>query len=114
MLVIYCSRSTRGIPTNYFDEGEVEEVGEVVAIASGQVVLDHGIGLLDYGAVQKITHGRDIVITNELGVRIFNGREYSAEDLSYKRIRKKLLKLENDSASAYHRELGYVRWGLEE
>lgn len=113
-LVIFCAGSTHAVPTNVFDEEEVPEIGEVVAVVSGKFTVDHGIGLLDHGSVQQITHGRERMITNEFAVREFDGKAYSKIDYSYGRLRKKLMKLENSTASGYNRETGYLVWGLEE
>lgn len=109
-LIVYCSHSTHGVPINTFDTVTVPEVGELVATLAGQNIIDHNVGLKDFGSVQKIDKGRERLMTSEPAYREFNGFEYS-DNLAENRIMKKLDKLQAATASAYSRETGYLLWG---
>ena len=112
-LVVYCSHSTHGVPINTFDAITIPEVGEVVAILSGQNIIDHNVGLKDFGSVQKIDKSRERLMTSEPALREFNGFQYS-DNLAENRIMKKLDKFQAATASAYSRETGYLLWGKDE
>ena len=75
-LAIYCAHSTTTIPTNTWTTYNVNGVISVQLI-SGQNVVDHQLGIRDFGSMVKLPNGQDWLLTSEPAVRIFNGQEFS-------------------------------------
>lgn len=71
-----------------------------------------GHGVLSRGAVQKLSDGSDMVVTNLREYRIFNGHEWS-KNLAADRIMKRLRKLNSYSAVHYDIEGGFIHWSTE-
>ncbi len=109
-LIIYASHSTHGVPINTFDSVTIPNVGEFIAVLAGQNVIDHNVGVLDFGSIKKIDKSRERLLTSEPAYREFNGFEYT-DNLAENRIMRKLEKLQAATASAYSRETGYLLWG---
>jgi hypothetical protein len=112
-LVVFCSNSTHGISLNTFNTDTIPEVGTEVTTISGQTVLDKNIGLHDSGSIAAIPNGGYLLITNEPGVRMFDGSQYS-EDYAEDRLTKTLRTLQAGMACIYNAITGFVFWGLDE
>ena len=114
-LVIYCTNSTRKIVTSDIREAKTPEVGELIAVITGVTIIDPDIGIKDRGGVRPIEGGREIVVTSEPGVRIFDGFKYSQNLLidpdGKSFILKDIQRLQLQLASLYEPKLGYVFWG---
>ncbi len=109
LLVVYCSNSTKGIPTNIFTTKTIPEIGEVVAVLAGQRTLDPNIGVEDWGSIRRDHSGLDYLITHDRAFRRFNGEVYS-DNLANNRIHKRILKLNGVSTSSYDDTNGYMIW----
>lgn len=112
-LIIYCKNTTHAVSINTFDTESVPQVGETVIIITGSRVISHNIGARDYGAVCKLDQGADWVMTNEPGIRIFDGRKYS-ENLAEGRVSKLIERLKSPIACQYDPFNGVTFWGLDE
>jgi hypothetical protein len=111
--VIYGSLSTYIIPATMIIENRDDISGTNTLVLSGQTIVDPNIGCLDSGSIQDIDLGKQILITNEPAVRIFDGRkkQYS-ESLSEDKISDLLRTLETFTSSSYDPWNGYIFWGL--
>jgi len=80
-------------------------------------MLDNSFGVLDYGSIQDVDIGRQIMICNDWGVRIFDGYKFGpnlAEDqkTQLEAVMKDLRTWQRSTASAY-KDGEYFLWGLE-
>ena len=117
-VVIYCTNSTRFTPTNISMKVEEPAVGESIPVITGVNMLDPRIGLKDPGSIQPLKDGKQVIITSEPGVRIFDGKRYS-EDFSLDSegrgyIKEDLQKLQAAVATGYEEKLGYLVFGSDE
>lgn len=76
-LIIYCRGSTWRAQTNVINTVTEERVGEAIAILSGVSVVDGVIGAVDQNGIADFGTGKQIVITAEPGIRIFDGYNFS-------------------------------------
>lgn len=74
--VIFCSNSTHSIDTNRMDIQEIKDIGIAIAKITGQSVRDKAIGITHFSSACKSPTGGIIVITNEPGIRVFDGVKY--------------------------------------
>lgn len=116
-LVFYCYSSVYGGPTNTSVDIKVSGTGSYVAVMAGVQMLDNSFGVLDYGSIQDVDIGRQIMICNDWGVRIFDGYKFGpnlAEDqkTQLEAVMKDLRTWQRSTASAY-KDGEYFLWGLE-
>jgi hypothetical protein len=109
-VIIYCDNSTHEITTNNYITDVLENVGIVITTIAGQNVIDHQIGLLGRGSLQDYDYGKQIMVTNDHGVRTFDGNQYSENKAEYK-FMKKMLNMFSAFSSSYDNVNGYVLWG---
>ena len=76
-------------------------------------MVDEQVGIKHYGGVCRVDRKQQIVITNEPGIRIFNGEAYG-ENLATDRIVKILEKMKVGYACCYDPINGFTFWGLDE
>jgi hypothetical protein len=112
-LAVVCGNSTHGIPLNQFNTETIPEVGVEVTTISGQVPIDLGIGLHDSGAIASVPNGGYALITNEPGIRTFDGTSYSP-DYAEGRLTKILQTFQAGMACIYNTVTGFLFWGLDE
>lgn len=112
-LVIYCYGSTALIKTNTYSSVDLSNLGVSIATVTNQTTVDENIGCVAYGSVQSLEDGRHILITNEPGIRVFDGVKYS-DNLASQRVVEELKRLQPNVSSVYHPMVGYIFWGLNE
>jgi len=117
-LILYCANSTRKIATNIYSEIRLPEVGEVVSSLSSVSLVDPDVGIKDIGGVMDIGGGRQMVVSSEPAVRMFDGNGYS-QDLTVDSegkgfVSKMISKLQMSLASAYDPDIGYILWGSDQ
>lgn len=111
--IIYCSSSTNVIPYNSVDEIRLDNIGIAVSILSNVMQVDSNIGVIDYNSIVNIDIGRQIMITNEPAIRIFDGVKYGPNIASQKFL-KVLRKLQPSTTATYTPYMGYTFWGNDE
>lgn len=112
-VVIYSYGSTSIIKTNTYSETILKDLGVVIATVTSQTVVDENIGCIAYDSVRSMEDGTHILVTNEPGIRVFNGVRYS-DNLASQRIVEILKTFQPFMSSIYHPTLGYIFWGLSE
>ena len=112
-LSIKCAKSTRAIDLNTFNSYAIPGAGTSIIKSSGYFVVDEGIGVRYYGASFSINKSRQMVITNEPGIREFNSREYGPNH-AVNRILNDLEKMQIGYACCYDHINGFTFWGLDE
>lgn len=117
-MVVYC-RSKTYIVASSINSTITPFPGTVLSVLNSPAIRDNTVGCLDFGSLQEIENGADIMLTNENGVpgcRIFNGDQYS-DDLTidasgaYKLVKDSLGKQFVKFASAYI-DGEYIVWGI--
>lgn len=117
-LIIFCSSSTLWAPTNVSQTIPVGDTGLFVTTLAYVDVADKVIGVKDPSSIVTLPDGIQIVITNEPGVRIFDGIRYGPnlaldpEGRSY--VLADLQKLQSAVAAGYEPQLGYLIFGTED
>jgi len=109
LVAVFCKNSTYEIPTNTFSTQKIEQVGIVVAIISGLVMVSDSIGAW---AVKRTYRGETIVITPEPAIRIFSGRTYS-ENLIESKMMTKFKGYANTFTISFDPINGLNFWALE-
>ena len=112
-VVLYCSNSTHSLFTNEYDLRELPEVGESIAIITSQNTDDHNVGIIDYGTLQHIDFGIDIMVSSDYGIRMFDGVKFT-ENIAENRIMNRMRQMNSAMASSYDPINGYIIWGLNE
>lgn len=112
-LSIKCIHTTRSLPLNTFTTFELAAAATSIIKCAGNFMVDEHIGIKHYGGVCRLDRKQQIVITNEPGIRIFNGQDYG-ENLATDRIAKELEKMKVGFACCYDPINGFTFWGLDE
>ncbi len=108
--IAYCKTSTYSIPLNTFETKEIPGTGAAYTVLPNQALVDSDIGCLDYGSIQSFADGKDILVNNDFGIRIFDGTKFS-DNIIYNRIMKRIMKCQTAFASSYDEENGYMLYG---
>ncbi len=111
-LVIECRNSMVGVPLNNFSTEEIESIGVSISTLAGQETLDHNLGIAGPGAIRPYSYGKEIGISSDFGLRIFDGHQWS-ENLIHNRIMKRMLKLQPAFEACYDEENGFTWFGRE-
>jgi hypothetical protein len=109
-LVIYCRHSTYIIPTNVISSVSIEELGIDISLLSQQVLVDANIGLTDKNSLCDIELSKQMMITNDFGIRVFDGNTYS-ENYATQKIENDLRKMNKNFSAIYSPYAGYIFWG---
>lgn len=112
-LAVYCINSTSVIPLNVTSPVSIPDIGTEITTLAGISLVDSSVGVLDYGSIASIEISKQILITNEPAIRIFNGTTYS-NNLASQRIMKTLKSLQPATSAAYTPFMGYIFWGNDE
>lgn len=112
-LAVYCVNTTSSIPLNVTSSVSIPNIGTEITVLAGLSLVDSGVGVLDYGSIASIEIGKQILITNEPAIRVFNGTTYS-ENLASQRIMKTLKSLQPATSAIYTPFMGYIFWGNDE
>lgn len=75
-IIIRCRNSTHSLLTTVTSEGGDSSLGEVYQILKDPIQKDPNTGVLHQLDSVSLPGGRDLVVTNHLDVRIFNGETY--------------------------------------
>lgn len=75
-IIVYCSNSVYGGPTNTSIEIKVEGTGEFINVFAGLQLLVEELGVPDYGSVKPINLSQQVCRTSDYGLRIFNGFKF--------------------------------------
>lgn len=114
-IIFYCVNSVYGAPTNTSVQIKVAGTGEFINILTGIQILDNNLGVIDYGSIQYIDIGRQMMRTNDNAIRVFDGFKFSgnlAEDSEGNElIMNEIRELQNATASGF-RDGEYFIWGL--
>jgi len=114
-VVIYCSSSVYGGPTNTSIELKVEGTGEFVNVFAGLQLLEEDLGVPDYGSVKPVSLGKQVCRTSQLDVRIFDGFKFgpnlaeTADGMEL--VMDELRSWANSTAAGYKDGVLYL-WGL--
>jgi hypothetical protein len=109
-LIVYCKNSTHEIPLNNFQIEEISSIGVSLTTIVGQNVVDQSIGCADIGSIRAFGYGKEMMVTNDFGLRHFDGQQFT-ENLVQNRIMKEMLKMQPAFASSYDEENGYILCG---
>ena len=112
-LSIKCIHTTRALPLNTFNSINLPQAATAIIKSAGNFMVDEQVGIKHYGGVCRVDRKQQIVITNEPGIRIFNGETYG-ENLATDRIVKILEKMKVGYACCYDPINGFTFWGLDE
>lgn len=80
-IICFCRRSTYGTSMSTVNSIDEPTIGEKIFILP-HMALVQNIGLVQTGSLQDIGIGQSVMITNEPAVRVFNGTQYGAVNLS--------------------------------
>ena len=115
-IIIYCSRSTRGIPFNTYSSqfvgstsSTVSSNGLVVFILSDWQLIDECIGVMDRTCVQPVGYDTDFVLTSEPEAALFDTTKY-ADGLAAGRILNRLNLVQPPVAMLYDAINGVTIW----
>jgi len=111
---VKCKTSTVSIPITKYTRSGYPSVGRFVYVLDMTTTVSNSIGSTGVGSSAKIL-GEDIemVITNEPGLRIFDGNKYS-ENLFSEKLMTKLKLLISNYSTTYASDLGFVVFGRQE
>jgi hypothetical protein len=109
-LVIYCSNSTYFIPTNVTATVNLNTIGVDITTLSSLNIIDSNIGILNSNSLCDVEQNKQILITNESTIRMFDGNQYS-ESLSVNKINSLLNKFSTNISALYNPYIGYMFWG---
>jgi hypothetical protein len=109
-LVVYGSKSTHTIPINVISSINIAELGVDISVLTNQIVADTTIGIMDYHSICDVELGKQIVITSEPGIRIFDGNVYS-ENFADTKISNVLKQIGTNVSAVYSPYIGYIFWG---
>lgn len=99
IMAVYCSGTTTVHPTNTFLRHSINKIQEAYIVA-GQTVADSERGACDCGSWKRLPDKKDLVITNEPRVRIFDGMSFSV-DIADKRYTKTIEKFQKAMGIQY-------------
>jgi hypothetical protein len=115
-VIIYCTRSTRGIPFNTYSSifvgstsVTVSSNGLVVFILSDWQIIDEAIGVMDRTCVQPVGYDTDFVLTSEPESALFDTTKY-ADGLAAGRILNRLLTVQPAVSMTYDQTNGVTLW----
>lgn len=75
-IVIFCTNSVYGGPTNTSVQISVPGTGEFINVFSGIQLLAESVGVTDYGSIVNVNEGMQLMITGEPAVRMFDGFKF--------------------------------------
>lgn len=113
MLSVKCAHSTRAIPLNQFGSYKINSAGVAVVTAAGQDMVDERIGVKHFGGVLPLDRSRQLVITSEPALRVFDATSYG-ENVAAERIQKIIEGCQAAYAMGYDSVNGATLWFLEE
>jgi hypothetical protein len=112
-LSVKCGHSTRAIPINQFGTYEISAAGTAIIITSGQDMVDERLGVKTFSGVLPIDRSKQVVITSEPAIRLFDGSSYG-ENLMAGRIQKIVEGCQAAYCLSYDQINGVTIWFLEE
>jgi hypothetical protein len=112
-LSVKCNHSTRAIQINSFSSYKIDAAGTAIITVSGQSMVDERIGVKYFGGVLPIDRSKQLVITAEPAIRMFNGSGYG-DNLADTRIQRILEGCQAAYAMSYDSVNGATIWLLEE
>lgn len=115
--ILFCASSTKRISVNVSKQETVPGTNAVVTLITGVTTVDPEIGCLDFGSIRNIEEGRQILVTSEPGVRMFDGYGYgpniALDSAGNGRMLDSLRTLQSALASSYDPIEGYIIWGTD-
>ena len=113
-LIVFCSRSVWGCPTNIPMVTEIKDFGITIAVLPNLTLLDN-VGVLHVESADWVDVGKEIMITSEPAIRTFDGNSFSNENHADKQVMKILRRISTLAAGYYNAvpEGGYVISGAE-
>lgn len=112
-LSVKCGHSTRAIPINQFGSYVIDAAGTAIITATGQSMVDERIGVKNFGGVLPIDRSKQLIVTSEPAIRLFDGASYG-ENLAIDRIQKVLESCQAAYAMSYDTVNGATIWMLQE
>ena len=113
-LVLYCTTSVYGGPTNTSIPYKIPGTGEFINTLTGVQLLDGSLGVIDYGSVKNIDIGKQIMRCNDDSIRIFDGFKFgpnlAEDDQGFELVMDQLRSWQSASAAGY-RDGVYFIWG---
>jgi len=116
-IVAYCAKSVYAGPTNTSTPFSVPSTGQFINVLNGMQPQEANIGVLDWGSIVDVDTGKQIVVTSEPGVRVFDGFTFGPNlaetQEGYELVMNYLRGWVRATASAYKDGVLYL-WGLTE
>jgi len=113
--VLLCRNSIHRVPINTFSYDEVEQIGEVLLIVSGQAQITKEIGIKLIGTIRRTGLGRDSFIGTDYGYYhlVYSGGQFQiSENLAYNRYHKDFKQfVRRNCASSFDNANGHMIWG---
>lgn len=116
ILVILCSTKTRRIPVNISKSVPIPGTDAIVSVVTGITDVDEDIGCVDEGSIGEFGESALIFITNEPGLRVFDGYRYGPNMLIDQQTRDWMIRddfrnLQSAVSAFYDADEGYVVFG---
>lgn len=116
-IVIYCAKSVYAGATNTSTPFSIPTTGQFINVLNGMQPQEAHIGILDWGSIVDIDTGKQIVVTSEPGVRVFDGFKFGPNLAEtgdgYELVMNYLRRWVRATASAFKDGVLYL-WGLTE
>lgn len=104
-----------GVPLLTYSTKTIPQAGEVVDILTEQYIISKEIGSRDWGSVEECGRNQVMIHTSEPGFRIlrYTGGGFELSDeLTQDRIKTRVQKCIDESASTYDTINGYIWWSI--
>jgi hypothetical protein len=114
-VIIRCVKNTEEVLTTSTQTVTNEDIGESHVELTAQNPVDTAVGAIDWSGTTKDDRGIEVLITQEPAIRIFDGRNYSDDNLADGHIQKKVLrKLQPAYSVGYHPHIGLIIYGSDD
>ena len=109
-LVVYKTHSVATFPVNTYDTVTIQETGEFISVLSNRIEADGDRGVYDWGSIQKIGSGQEMMICDDYSIRTFNGSNFS-DNIIRNKLMDEMKTLYPAFSSSYDEVNGYMWWG---
>lgn len=109
-IICFCRRSTYGSSLATINSLDEPDIGEKIFLVPS-FTLRQNIGLVHVGSLQDIGIGQSIMITNEPGVRTFDGNQFGQANIASAAVMKYINLFSQTIYSSYDADGGYRLYG---
>jgi len=110
-VILKCKTSTVYLTTSKYTTGGYPNVGRSVFIIQYEYTASDSIGTNGVGCSVRVPgENKEMVLTNEPALRLFDGKNYG-DNLLEQKLMTKLQELKGEYACTYTKDLGFVFWG---